>query len=444
MLSLRRVALAKSRPRPLSHGIALHNSTNGQLLTQQRRNISVQQLDNQKNNRERVVILGSGWAGFSLASDLDQRKYQIVVVSPRSYFVFTPLLASTSVGTLEFRTALEPVRPIVRQNGYFQGWADDVDFNRKVLTVEEAVDDPKQAQALTDNLHEGESQSEKLSKAKKGELFDLKYDKLAIAVGCYAQTFNTKGVKENAFFLKDVGDARKIRNRILSCFEAASFPTTSARMRDMLLNFAVVGGGPTGIEFSAELHDLIKEDMKKLYPELVGHSRIIVYDVAPTILSMFDDRLSQYAMEHFNRQGIEIKTSHHVEELRPGVPQGMQGDNDVKDDLTCFTIKLKEEGEVGVGMCVWSTGLMMNPFVQNALDGKLKCLPKSGAILTNGRLQVLREDGSIVPDVYGIGDCAAMEGVEYPATAQVASQKAVWLAKRLNKGDVSSCPKTHL
>lgn len=448
MLSLRRVALVRSHLRPPSHGLTLHSSKTNQRLTQQRRNISVQQLDNQKNNRERVVVLGSGWAGFSLASDLDQRKYQIVVVSPRSYFVFTPLLASTSVGTLEFRTALEPVRPVVRDNGYFQGWADDVDFNRKVLTVEEAVDDPKQAQALTGGLHEDESQSqvklEKQSKAKKGELFELNYDKLAIAVGCYAQTFNTRGVKENAFFLKDVGDARKIRNRILSCFEAASFPTTSDRMRDMLLNFAVVGGGPTGIEFSAELHDLIKEDMKKLYPELVAHSRITVYDVAPTILNMFDDRLSQYAMEHFNRQGIEIKTSHHVEELSTGVPQGMQGDKDVKDDFTCYTIKLKEEGEVGVGMCVWSTGLMMNPFVQNALAGKLKCLPKSGAIVTNGRLQVLREDGSIVPDVYGIGDCAAMEGVEYPATAQVASQKAVWLAKRFNKGDVSLCLITHL
>lgn len=91
----------------------------------------------------------------------------------------------------------------------------------------------------------------KQAEAQKGELFDLKYDKLAIAVGCYAQTFNTKGVKENAYFLKDVGDARKIRNRVLSCFEAAAFPTTSEEMRNQLLNFAVVGGGPTGIEFSA-------------------------------------------------------------------------------------------------------------------------------------------------------------------------------------------------
>ena len=63
-----------------------------------------------RKDRERVIILGSGWAGYTVARELDSKKYQAVVVSPRSYFAFTPLLASTSVGTLEFRTALEPIR----------------------------------------------------------------------------------------------------------------------------------------------------------------------------------------------------------------------------------------------------------------------------------------------------------------------------------------------
>ena len=58
-------------------------------------------------DRERVLILGSGWSGFTLSRQLDPKKYQTVVISPRSYFVFTPLLASTAVGTLEFRSALE-------------------------------------------------------------------------------------------------------------------------------------------------------------------------------------------------------------------------------------------------------------------------------------------------------------------------------------------------
>lgn len=76
----------------------------------QKRDLSISELDAARKGRERVVVLGSGWGGFRFSRDLDLRKYQIVVVSPRSYFVFTPLLAGTSVGTLEFRTVLEPVR----------------------------------------------------------------------------------------------------------------------------------------------------------------------------------------------------------------------------------------------------------------------------------------------------------------------------------------------
>ena len=132
-----------------------------------------------------------------------------MVVSPRSYFVFTPLLASTAVGTLEFRTTLESVR--ARRSGveFVQGWADDVSFNEKRLTIEESISDPK-SHSLTGKEGEGEEK-------KKGKLFDLSYDKLVVAVGCYSQTFNTPGVRENALFLKDVVDARKIRKRLLEC-----------------------------------------------------------------------------------------------------------------------------------------------------------------------------------------------------------------------------------
>lgn len=153
-------------------------------------------------------------------------------------------------------------------------------------------------------------------------------------------------------FLKDVGDARKIRNRILACFEAAALPTTSEEMRRTLLNFAIVGGGPTGIEFSAELHDIIMEDLAKLYPELVQYYHITVYDVAPKVLPMFDEKLAQYAMDTFKREGISIKTNHHVEELKLGSPNSHK--HAEEDDHACFTLKVKEEGDVGVGMVVWS------------------------------------------------------------------------------------------
>lgn len=101
--------------------------------------MTTHELDRTRNGRQRVVILGSGWAGYPLSRNLDQSKFQVVIVSPRSYFVFTPFLASTSVGTLEFRTALEPIRRRKKTVDYIQGRADDVSFHDKTITIEEAV-----------------------------------------------------------------------------------------------------------------------------------------------------------------------------------------------------------------------------------------------------------------------------------------------------------------
>ena len=383
------------------------------------------------------MILGSGWAGYNLSRSLKSSKYQTVVVSPRSHFAFTPLLASTSVGTLEFRTALEPIRSRNRATKLFQGWADDVDFENKRISVEEAVENSEPGASLKDDPVDTTEVCNRSQGMGRGQAFDMAYDKLIIAVGCYNQTFNTKGVKENAYFLKDVGDARRIRNRILACFERAALPTTSETTKKQLLNFAVVGGGPTGIEWSAELHDLIHDDLRKLYPELAPLAKITVYDVADHVLGMFDSKLSEYAIKTFARQGISIQTSHHVVELRPGSP-----DNNVRsseDDTSgVYTLETKEDGKMGVGMCVWSTGLMMNPFIATALCDRVKRHERSGGLVTNEHLQVKAADGSVIPGVYAIGDCATLEGTSYPKTGQVANQLATLLGKHLNKGDVET------
>lgn len=193
--------------------------------------------------------------------------------------------------------------------------------------------------------------------------------------------------------------------------------------------------------------------------------KITVYDVAEKVLPMFDKKLGEYAMKTFRRENIDIKTSHHVQELRKGAPSSVQDRGDFHENEDCYTIRVKEEGEVGIGMCVWSTGLMMNPFVQKALgqpvnlpvdnveitkgaDKKdrpwlVKKHPRNGGIITNDRLRVVLEPGkdvgegrAVLKDVYAVGDCAVMEDTMYPATAQVANQKARWLAKRLNKRDI--------
>ena len=150
-----------------------------------------------------------------LSRELDRKKFQTVVVSPRSHFVFTPLLASTAVGTLEFRTTLESVR--ARRSGveFIQGWGDDINFNEKKLQIEQAS-----MRTLPHSARGGDAValygSDSATK-RKGQVFDLKYDKLVVAVGCYSQTFGTPGVREHALFLKDVTDAVKIRKRVLEC-----------------------------------------------------------------------------------------------------------------------------------------------------------------------------------------------------------------------------------
>lgn len=264
------------------------------------------------------------------------------MVSPRSYFVFTPLLAGTAVGTLEFRAVIESVRKL-HLDQYLQGWADDIDFTRKVVRVEANTSGDLAARTTPQLLprqvaHEME----------KGPTFDVPYDKLVVAVGAYAQTFGIEGVKEHAHFLRNVGDARRVRMKILQCFEKASLPVTTDAERRRLLHFAIVGGGPTGIEFAAELHDLVRDDLRATYPGLAAFVNITVYDVAPKVLPMFDQKLAQYAMDTFRRERIAVKTEHHLTRIRPD-----------DDCAGCLKLRFKEYGdeEVGAGIVVWSTGL---------------------------------------------------------------------------------------
>lgn len=181
--------------------------------------------------------------------------------------------------------------------------------------------------------------------------------------------------------------------------------------------------------------------------EFVG---ITIYDIAPKVLPMFDQQLASYAEDLFRRQGIKVKTEHHLQRIRP----------DEDDKRGTLKLKIKEYGdeEVGAGIVVWSTGLMQNPLVQTLMkkelrnpsmatseEGemvKLKKTEKSGGIITDSRLRVRLDDpnneNAVLPDVYSMGDCSVMETETLPATAQVASQQAVYLAKALNKASSQS------
>ncbi|KAL2109133.1 hypothetical protein VUR80DRAFT_2931 [Thermomyces stellatus] len=426
------------------------------------------------DDRERIVILGSGWGGYNLSKLLSPAVYRPLVISPRSYFVFTPLLTLAASGSLDFSHIVEPIRDPKRPVDYFQAAALSVDFDKKVVHCESTVvksgvtESPRAAVSGRSGFSD-EGPSATARPWERGERFDVQYDKLIIAVGAVSRTFGTPGVRENAMFFRDIGDARRVRRRVRECFELAIEPTTSPEMRKHLLHFAVVGAGATGTELAASLQDFLTADLVKLYPPLKGLPRITLYDVSPNVLPMFDKTLSNYAMEKMKTEGIDVKTSHHVESLRWGPPG--ESSPHTMDPKGPLTLKTKEEGEEGVGICVWATGNEVNSFVKNSLNEvrnfpaesaaseqaggafppdaggstwKVKKAAKTGSLCVDDRfrVQLVSDAGkvAVLRDVFAIGDNATRESGMLPATAQVTYQEAKWLAKRLNRNDFDRVP----
>lgn len=184
----------------------------------------------EQKHKPKLVILGTGWGSVALLKYLYAGEYHVTVVSPENHFLFTPMLPSATVGTLELRSLVEPVRRIVQRiNGHFiKASAEDVDFSEKLVEISSTG-----------------ANGEK-------EHFYLPYDKLVIGVGATTNPHGVKGL-ENCHFLKGIGDARKIRNAVIHNLELACLPTTTDAERRRLLSFVISGGGPTGVEFAAEL-----------------------------------------------------------------------------------------------------------------------------------------------------------------------------------------------
>lgn len=193
------------------------------------------------SGKPRVVVLGTGWSSFAFAKNLKREAFDVTIVSPRNHMLFTPLLASTAVGTLEFRSISQPVKNSMRDVHFVKGEATKLDTTTKTVVAETST--------LTSK---GEHISQRVQ-------VTIPYDVLVIGVGARNNTFNIVGVEENLFFLKELGEARSIRQRIIQNVEMATFGGVSQAERRRLLSFVIIGGGPTGVEFSAELHDFVLE-----------------------------------------------------------------------------------------------------------------------------------------------------------------------------------------
>ena len=169
----------------------------------------MQSSDDKKQN---LVILGGGWGGFRLLKGIDLNKYNVFVVTPRNHFLFTPLLPGSAAGTVEFRSIIEPLRRARVHPDYhfFEASCEEID------TANQTVD--------CSPLNKGDPH------------FTLKYDKLVVAVGCDVNTFNIPGVKEHSYFMKELGDARRVRSKLIENFERASNPNTPVHLKEQLLH----------------------------------------------------------------------------------------------------------------------------------------------------------------------------------------------------------------
>ncbi|TVY86819.1 External alternative NAD(P)H-ubiquinone oxidoreductase B1, mitochondrial, partial [Lachnellula willkommii] len=327
-----------------------------------------------QKDKPKLVVLGGGWGSVALLKTLNPDEYHITLVSPTNYFLFTPMLPSATVGTLEFRSLVEPIRRIVgRVRGHFmRASAEKIEFSHKLVEISQLDANGKEVR------------------------FYLPYDKLVIAVGSTSNPHGVKGL-ENCHFLKDIEDAQKIRNHILTNLENACLPTTPDAERRRLLSFVVSGGGPTGVEFAAELFDLLNEDLSAHFPKIL-RNEISVHLIQSRghILNTYDEAVSRYAEDRFSRDQVEVLTNSRVQEVQP--------------DKIIFAQK-DENGqsitkEIPMGFCLWSTGVSQTEFCQKVSAALGSAQTNRHALETDTHLRL---NGTPLGDVYAIGDCSTVQ-----------------------------------
>lgn len=244
------------------------------------------------------------------------------------------------------------------------------------------------------------------------------FTKLTLRTRCVTNTFHTPGAEEHAFFVRNVADAKAVQHRIKQLLELASLPGVPEQEQRELLHIIVVGGGPTGVEISAELSDIFNDDFSKLYPHLKGKMSITIHDAAHDILAAFEQSLRDHAISSFSKRGVQVVTQSRIKHV-------------ARD-----TITTEAEGRIGCGMVLWTAGNKQCALVDKLDVTKTDRLPR---IMTDQYLHALDTSKEPMRDVYALGDAADIKKYFLPTTAEVAVQKAEYLVRILNH-DITNEP----
>jgi len=214
---------------------------------------------------------------------------------------------------------------------------------------------------------------------------------LVTAVGATTNTFGTPGALDNCTFLKTIQDAMKIRTTLLDCFETAAVFGTPDDEINRLLNFVIVGAGPTGVEIAAELRDFAMEDVLPRYSGFKDREiKITVVEMTDRMLGTYDKLIQKAARDRFKKLDIEMLTEHQVKKVNP-------------KSVEVLDLKTKELKELPFGMCVWASGVR-----PNTVSLELAKEQGSRMLEVDGNLRVRGFEGSI----FSLGDCAK---ITYPS-----------------------------
>jgi NADH:ubiquinone reductase (H+-translocating) len=326
--------------------------------------------------RPRVVIAGAGFGGLTCARSLRHAPVDVVLVDRNNYHLFTPLLYQVAGALLDPGEIARPVRQLIRplhNTDFLQAVITGVDFEaRKLLTDHRAIE----------------------------------YDYLVLATGAQSDYFGNLDLAEQTMGLKDLDEGLAVRNRVLSQFESSRW-TDDPELRRRQLTFAVVGGGPTGVEMAGAISELIRLVLRKDYPDLdTKEVRVVLIEAAPYVLALFVPSLRQAALRSLERKGIEVMLQTRVESVADGC------------------IKLSTGQEIAAETVIWTAG------VQGSNVGKATGLPltRQARIKVGPTLQVPAH-----PVVFVVGDLAGAQAGDalFPMLIPVAMQEGRHVAKSI-------------
>ena len=318
---------------------------------------------------KRVVIIGGGFAGIALAKKLKNKNLQVVLLDKHNYHTFQPLLYQVATGGLEAGSIAYPIRKVIQEypNFYFR------------LTSVKEID----------------TNNQKII----SEIGDLNYDYLIIATGSKTNYFGNKEIERNAMSMKTIPQSLNIRSLILENFEQAVLIKEESE-RNALMNFVLVGAGPTGVELAGALAEMKKAILQKDYPDLdISKMQINLIQSNDRVLNTMSEKSSIAAEEFLLKLGVKIWKNVRV------------------TNYDGKTITTNTELIFDSATVIWTAGVQGAKV--NGLDAK-SLVEKVERIRVNQYNQVVGYN-----NVFAVGDIASMETEEYPQGHPMMAQPAI-------------------